>query len=204
MSQRHIGYYYLSGANNQRPKMERYAEDRRFEPPDKEPHNEGICLFSDSKNCYGEDIESILNDIVPDISGYKETIVADPHGEGLDLMREDPIEAETTILKSSLWLIHQKCITEYDLKEDFRSAVQSTPPRTHICIWIDAPESEHGDIEDELSKITDSKNVYTVKSKAILRNSMRQYLDLNANPKRGRGEVIKWNNNVCDRIDARS
>jgi len=184
--------------------MEEYAEDRKFEPPDKKPHNEGICLFSDSKSCYGDDLESILKEITPKISGYEETIVADPHGEGLDLMLDDPVEAEKTILKSSLWLIHYKCITKYDLKDNFRSAINATPPRTQVCILIDAPETEHDDIEAELDEITDSKNVYTVKSKPVLRNSMRQYLDMSANPKRGREEVIKWNNNVCDLIDARS
>ena len=184
--------------------MERYAENRKFEPPDKKPHNEGICLFSDSKTCYGDDIESILSEITSKISGYEKTIVADPHGEGLDLMKEDFVEAEKTVLKSSLWLIHHKCITEYGLKEDFRSAVESTPPRTQVCIWIDAPETEHEDIEEKLGKITDSQNVYTVTSKPVLRNSMRQYLDISANPKRGREEVIEWNNNVRDLIDARS
>jgi hypothetical protein len=184
--------------------MERYAENREFEPPDKKPHNEGICLFSDSKSCYGDDLESILNEITPKISGYEETIVADPHGEGLDLMKDDPVEAETTILKSSLWLIHHECITKYDLEDDFRSAINSTPPRTHVCILIDAPEAEHEQIEEDIGKITDSQNVYTVKSKAVLRNSVRQYLDFSANPKRGKEEVIKWNNNICDLIDARS
>lgn len=184
--------------------MEEYAEDREFEPPGKKPHNEGICLFSDSKKCYGEDIGSILKGIIPKISGYDETIVVDPHGEGLDLMLDDPVEAEKTILKSSLWLVHYECITKYDLKDDFRSAINSTPPRTQVCILIDAPESKHVDIEEELDEITDSKNVYTVKSKPVLRNSMRQYLDISANPKRGRQEVIEWNNNVCDLIDARS
>jgi len=184
--------------------MERYAEDREFEPPDKKPHNEGICLFSDSKNCYGDDLESILKEITSKISGYEETIVADPHGEGLDLMLDDPVEAEETILKSSLWLIHYECITKYDLKSDFRKAINSTPPRTQVCILIDAPETEHDDIENDLDKITDSKNVYTVKSKAVLKSQMRQYLDSNVNPKRGKEEVIKWNNNVCDLIDART
>ena len=45
--------------------MEKYAENREFESPDKKPHNEGICLFSDSKNCYGDDLESLLNEITP-------------------------------------------------------------------------------------------------------------------------------------------
>jgi hypothetical protein len=184
--------------------MERYAEDREFEPSDEKPHNEGISLFSDSKACYGENLESILNEITSDISGYEETIVTDPHGECLDLMKDDPVEAEKTILKSSLWLIHYESITESGLKEDFRKAIQATPPRTMVCIWIDALEEEYDDIEDALDKITDSKNVYTVKSMPVLRHSMRQYLDMSANPKRGRQEVIDWNNKVCDLIDARS
>ena len=123
--------------------MEKYAEDREFEPPDKKPHNEGICLFSDSRSCYGDDIESILKEVSPNISGYEETIVADPHGEGLDLMRDDPVEAESTILKSSLWVIHYDCITKYGLKNDFRSAINSTPPRTQVYILIDASEIEY-------------------------------------------------------------
>lgn len=184
--------------------MERYAEDQEFGPPDNKPHNEGILLFSDSKDCYGDDLESILNDITSDISGYNETIVADPHGEGLDLMKDDPVEAETTLLKNSLWLIHHECITEHGLKEDFRKTVQATPPRTQVCIWIDAPEREHDRIEDELDKITDSQNVYTVNTKMVLKNSVKQYLDLHANPKRGKQEVIDWNNKVRDLIDARS
>lgn len=184
--------------------MKKYAEDREFGPPDKKPHNEGICLFSDSKSCYGDDLESILNEITPKISGYEETIVADPHGEGLDLMRDDPVEAETTILKSSLWLVHHECIIEDDLKDEFRRVINATPPRTHVCILIDAPESEHEEIEEDLDEVTDSQNVFTVKSKPVLRNSIRQYLDMSANPKRGKEEVIEWNNNVCDLIDARS
>lgn len=184
--------------------MEEYADEREFEPPDKEPHNEGICLFSDSKNCYGENLESILKQITDKISGYKETIVADPHGEGLDLILDDPVEAEKTILKSSLWLIKYECITKYDLKEEFRERINCTPPRTQVCILVDAPKSEHEEIKTDIKKILESKNVYIIKSKPVLKNQMRQYLDSNVNPKRGKEEVIQWNNNVCDLIDART
>lgn len=184
--------------------MERYAEDREFGLPDNKPHNEGILLFSDSKDCYGEDLDTILGNISSEISGYNETIVADPHGEGLALMKDDPVEAETTLFKNSLWLIHHKCITSHGLKKDFRRAIQATPPRTQVCIWIDAPESDHDSIEDELDKITDSQNVHLVKSKSVLKTNVKIYLDLHANPKRGKQEVIDWNNKVCDLIDARS
>ncbi|QRV14659.1 hypothetical protein JMJ58_17270 [Haloterrigena salifodinae] len=184
--------------------MKKYAEDQEFGPPDNKPHNEGILLFSDSKTCYGEDLSSILSDITSEISGYNETIVADPHGEGLDLMKDDPIEAETIFLKNSLWLIHYECITENGLKDDFRSAIQATPPRTQVCIWIDTPEAKHDDIEDDLDKITDSQNVYTVKSKNVLKTNIKLYLDLHANPKRGKEEVIEWNHTVCDLLNARS
>jgi len=183
--------------------MEEYAEDRKFEPRIRNLTTRESAYSATPKAA----TEMILINPQRDhskISGYEETIVADPHGEGLDLMLDDPVEAEKTILKSSLWLIHYKCITKYDLKDNFRSAINATPPRTQVCILIDAPETEHDDIEAELDEITDSKNVYTVKSKPVLRNSMRQYLDMSANPKRGREEVIKWNNNVCDLIDARS
>jgi hypothetical protein len=183
--------------------IERYAEDRRFEPPDKRPHNEGILLFSDSRTCYDEDIESILDTVTPNISGYNEAIVADPHGEGLDMIRDDPVNAESFFLTNSLWLIHHECITDDGLKDDFRHAIQTTPPRTQIYIWIDAPENDHDDIEDDLGEVCESQNVNLVKSKSILRSNVLNYLNLNANPKRGRVEVIKWNNNVHDRIKAR-
>lgn len=183
--------------------IERYEEDRKFIPPSEKPHNEGIMLFSFSKTCYGDNLEDVLERITPKIQGYDKAIVADPHGEGIDLMEEDPVENEKYFLINSLWLVHHECVTDDDLKDDFRGAIKTSPKRTQVLVWIDAPQPECDEIEDDISELEDEINVHIVKSKEILRTQIHTYLDLKANPMRGRKEVIAWNNNVCDMLEAR-
>lgn len=183
--------------------IERYEEGRRFIPPSEKPHNEGIMLFSFSKACYGEDLEKVLNRITPNIHGYDKAIVTDPHGEGIDLMQEDPVENEKYFLINSLWLVHHECVIDDGLKDDFRGAIKASPKRTQVIIWIDASRPKCDEIEEAISELEDEINVNIVKSKEILQSRIQTYLDLKANPMRGRKEVIAWNNNVCDILEAR-
>jgi len=176
--------------------MERYAEDREFEPPGAEPHNEGILLFSDSTSCYDDDIENILDSITADITGYEETIVVEPHGDGLDLMYEDAVGAEKHFLKSSLWLIHYECILDEDLQEGFGFCINHTPPRTMILIWIDDTERDVEVVEGEIGEVVNEDKVEIVKSKKVFLHVIENYLGVDANPKMRRQEVITWNNNV--------
>jgi len=183
--------------------IEWYDEDREFKSPDEEPHNEGILLFSDSRSCYDDDIENILEDIKSGISGYGNTIEIEPHGDGLDLMEEDAVEAEEHFLVNSLWIIHHECILDSELKKDFRFCIQHTPPQTMILIWIDGPEKEHDEIEADIEEAVDSGKVEIVKTKKMLTHLIERYLGKEANPKMGKEKVIAWNNNVWRILDMR-
>lgn len=176
--------------------IEEYSEDRRFEPPDEKPHNEGILLFSNSKSCYDDDIENILESIKPDITEYGNTIVFEPHGDGLDLMYENSVEAEKYFITNSLWLIHHQCILEEEIQDDFGFCINHTPPRTMILIWIDGTERPKNEVEREIQDAINKDKVEIVKSKEVLKHLIKKYLGKDANPKLRREDVITWNNNV--------
>lgn len=165
---------------------------------DIDSHTEGVLLFSDSRECYGRSLAEIIDEMSSDIKGYGESIAAEPHTDGWEMIRYlmENTDVHGYFLDNSVWLIHHECLQDDEYAKDFQLLIRGVPPEANIIVWVDEDQGEGNNILRDIETQYPRK-VTVVKSEARLKHEIQSYLDYSINPGRGfQGTLQDWKRKV--------
>ena len=157
-------------------------------------HSEGLVLFSPTGSCYGMNLSEIVEKVKPDITNYGESVVIEPHGDGLTRAISGP-EDHILLLENSIWLIDCECLIDDQWCNDLKHLIRTFPLAGNSIVWID---EEIHNISNEDKKLvnTMSEKIEIVECESLLMAKIKDYIQYSANPTFGCGSIADWRNEV--------
>lgn len=152
-------------------------------------HTENVLLVSESKRCFDQHLDELMQDVLEDASGYGDHFDYIPHSDGYDLLVEPTHEDRIISLENSVWLVEGHCFNCEEIK--IEEAIQyDIPPEAEVIVWTDPemeeiPESNLDDIDGL------SHKVFLVETEQSLRTAIQTYFTRDCHPRRSK-HCVDW------------
>ncbi|WP_323173072.1 hypothetical protein [Natrialba sp. PRR66] len=164
---------------------------------DLDSHTEGVVLFSTNDKCYGKRVTEIIENIEPKLIGYNDSLVVEPHSDGLNRAIDCSVEDHRSLIANSAWLIDCNSVLDQTSRSDIIYLLRTFPWQGNAIIWAD--EDCHDLTEEDRDTLeTISDKAAVVYSERRLCGKLEDYLQHAANPMFGSGSIIDWNNRVYE------